>query len=199
MEDKKPFDKEHHFKHSTNYKFCNFFLPKVLFSHPALVYQAVLEFENDWNNHAKFDEFLTTVIKDMADYLDRDMFVSQLIPNQEYEPPFNLEDLVDVEKGMFRLISIPFSSDNKEVIGVVTSIPNPIVETECNFIAICFTKERFYYFESELYEGIFGDKDFFGLCGREGNRHISYSSSIKDIRSYEDMKAACLEIIGLKH
>lgn len=83
--------------------------------------------------------------------------------------------------------------EEKEAIGFVFAIPNPTIETECNFVATVFVKHKPRYFESELYEHY----NKFGLCERDDkDTHYNYDFPIEDIRTFDDMWEAILKILN---
>lgn len=149
---------------STNYHFCNTYLPRYFYSDFKTFFDCF-----------KDVEALKPLLADLLTTMEsRGFEISSFIQGFKYS-----------------------LWSQKGVMAIIMTIPNAKYETECNFLCLAFTKERPYYFESELFEGLFGEKEHFELCGRNGPyQHCIYHTSLEDIRTEEDIWNAALEIIG---
>ena len=97
-----------------------------------------------------------------------------------YKPLFDIKATLKIDK-------------EKDIIAFIFDIPNPTLETECNFIATVFVEGEPKYFESELYV----DDNKFGLCGKNTLfDHVNYGFPLEDIKTVDDMWEAILKILN---
>ena len=98
----------------------------------------------------------------------------------DYKPLFDIKATLKIDK-------------EKDIIAFIFDIPNPTLETECNYVATVFIEGEPKYFESELYV----DDNKFGLCGKNTLfDHVNYGFPLEDIKTVDDMWEAILKVVA---
>ena len=140
-------------KSSTNYHFCNEYLPSLFFHLPRVFIGALEEKKK-----------ALEIVKKISDIMKNDGYDVELLRE--------VDATARIDRG-------------KKVIAIIFSLPNPKLETECNFVSTAFFESDLKYFESELY-----NDGSFGLCGRDAKgNHINYGKC-EDIKTFNDMWTA---------